>query len=297
LKKLLAILRFINAHPLASKNKLAAYRRFFSWQLSQLLNPGPVIYTVTGQSRIWVEKGMAGATGNIYTGLLEFEEMMFTLHLLRPGDLFGDIGANVGIYMVLAAKNAQADVVAVEPIPSTFEKLKKNIVLNGIEHKVQVYAGGVGQESGYLAFTQSADTVNHVAGVMELMERDDIVSIPVKTIDEIFAVKNPVLLKMDIEGFEWPALLGASQTLNNHSLKGIIIELNGSGKRYNYIDDDIDKLLREKNFLPFSYKPFERNLVPLKKYNSINTIYIRDIDWVKERLRKSASYKITGIDI
>ena len=45
---------------------------------------------------------MTGATGNIYCGLYEFLDMAFLLHFLRNGDLFGDIGSNIGSYTVLA---------------------------------------------------------------------------------------------------------------------------------------------------------------------------------------------------
>ena len=45
---------------------------------------------------------MHGVTGNVYCGLHDFAEMSFMLHLLRAGDLFADIGANVGSYTVLA---------------------------------------------------------------------------------------------------------------------------------------------------------------------------------------------------
>ena len=41
-------------------------------------------------------KGMTGASGNIYFGLHEFEEMGFLLHFLREEDLFIDIGAYIG---------------------------------------------------------------------------------------------------------------------------------------------------------------------------------------------------------
>jgi hypothetical protein len=52
---------------------------------------------------MWATSGMTGATGNLYVGLHEFEEMAFLLHFLRPGDLFADVGANVGSYTILAA--------------------------------------------------------------------------------------------------------------------------------------------------------------------------------------------------
>jgi hypothetical protein len=47
--------------------------------------------------------GMTGATQNIYVGLQEFVDIMLTLHFLRKGDLFLDMGANVGSYTILAS--------------------------------------------------------------------------------------------------------------------------------------------------------------------------------------------------
>jgi Met-10+ like-protein len=87
---------------------------------------------------------MHGATGNIYCGLHEFAEMAFTLHLLRPGDLFADIGANVGSYTVLAAGVCGARVVAVEPGPAAGAALAKNIALNRLGDRVSVAAVALG---------------------------------------------------------------------------------------------------------------------------------------------------------
>ena len=44
-------------------------------------------------SKLAARNGMTGATGNIYCGLHEFVDMAFLLHLLRPSDLFVDVGA------------------------------------------------------------------------------------------------------------------------------------------------------------------------------------------------------------
>jgi hypothetical protein len=43
---------------------------------------------------------MTGATGNVYYGLHEFQDMAFVTHYLREGYLFADIGANIGSYSV-----------------------------------------------------------------------------------------------------------------------------------------------------------------------------------------------------
>ena len=72
-----------------------------------------------GGQRLSIRRGMRGATGNIYVGLHEFADMMLTLNFLREGDLFLDIGANVGSYTVLASGICRAVTWAFEPDPGT----------------------------------------------------------------------------------------------------------------------------------------------------------------------------------
>ena len=50
--------------------------------------------------------------------------------VLRPGDLFLDVGANVGSYTIWAGELG-ADVIALEPAPDTYALLLENIDLNG----------------------------------------------------------------------------------------------------------------------------------------------------------------------
>ena len=61
--------------------------------------------------------------------------MAFVLHLLRPGEHFVDVGANVGSYIVLAGVG-QTRVTAVEPIPATFAHLQHSVALNGMNDHV-----------------------------------------------------------------------------------------------------------------------------------------------------------------
>lgn len=64
--------------------------------------PGPVAVPFVENTRLLVGTGMAGATGNVYAGLHEFQDMAFVLHALRPSSFFLDGGANVGVYTVVA---------------------------------------------------------------------------------------------------------------------------------------------------------------------------------------------------
>ena len=90
------------------------------WQVGSRLLPLGSTLPYVGDTRLFVTRGMTGATGNWYCGLHEVDEMGFVLHALRPGDLFVDVGANIGSYTVLAAGAVGADAIAVEPVPTTF---------------------------------------------------------------------------------------------------------------------------------------------------------------------------------
>lgn len=293
MNQLKQIFIYINHHPLARRHKLKAYYRFFSWQLSQLFFPHEAIYPFAGNTKLVVKKGLTGATGNIYTGLHEFSDMSFLLHFLCKEDLFFDIGANVGSYTVLASGCVGARTVAFEPVPSTFLWLLKNIKINSLQQKVNGLNIGLGSAKSILHFTSSYDTINHVISKNEIQHEKNFVEVQVETFDEV-ASKNgvPVLIKIDVEGFETEVLRGMSGSLKAATLKAVIIELNGSGLRYGYDESWIHQHLKEHHFLPYEYEPFTRSLHLLEQFGSRNTIYIRDPEFVKERLKKAKKIKI-----
>lgn len=157
----LRIARFIASHPLTHDRKLAAFARFVRWQVESRLRSEVVVPWIAG-TRLAARRGMHGVIGNIYCGLHELIEMAFTLHLLRAGDLFDDIGANVGSYTVLAAGVCRARVVAVKPSAVAGAALAKNIALNRLGDRVSVEAAALGNSIEELAFSTGQDTTNHV---------------------------------------------------------------------------------------------------------------------------------------
>ncbi len=210
-------------------------------------------------------------------------------NFLRKDDLFVDIGANVGSYTVLAGGHVGAKVVSIEPLPLTFEHLKRNIAINQIGNNVMAYNFALGNEKGQISFTTTLDTMNHVATGSET----NTIRVPVETLDAILEKeKEPVLLKIDVEGFETNVLNGASSTLNKDQLKAIIIELNGSGLKYGYDEPRLHEKLLAGGYHPYQYNPFERQLTAINKFGTHNTIYIKDPDFVQERIKKADKLKI-----
>ncbi|MCC5929259.1 MAG: FkbM family methyltransferase [Cyclobacteriaceae bacterium] len=220
-------------------------------------------------------------------------EMSFLLHLLQSADTFWDLGANIGSYTILAGKISNAHVLSVEPLPRTFHYLKKNIHINSIEDKVISLNIGLSDKPGELFFTQHHDTVNHVTNP----NNSNALRVSVETCNNLLAksLHCPILMKIDVEGFEFPVLKGADQVLNNPILKAIILELNGLGAKYGYKDEEIDKFLRKFGFQPYTYYPFQRKLEQIDwPFKSANILYLRDVALVRERIKNGMEIHAGG---
>lgn len=279
---------FIHQHPFASRYLFRAYTEFFRWQFQSAFNKDFIVKPFVGDVKFWAKKGLTGITGNIYCGLHEFEDMGFLLHFLRPEDTFYDIGANVGSYTLLASGIAKSNTVCFEPSAGTFQTLSNNIRLNTLEERVRAYNLALGNEAGFLNFTEGEDTTNHV------LKESDIAAfskVEVARLDDLNE-KTPSLIKIDVEGFETEVLKGANAILHDPTFKAIIIELNGSGYRYGFDEKDIHQKLVDLGFAPYQYHPFDRSLNKLDGFTAFNTIYIRDLSFVEERLKTAKAFRL-----
>lgn len=291
------VLHFITEHPLNRDHKLRALLRFAGWQVRSRLHPGPVKYEWIGGVHFKVQRSEYALTGNVYTGLYEFHEMAFLLHILRPEDLYVDVGANVGSYTLLACGVSGARGVAFEPIPDTFERMLENIRLNHLEEQVDCHNLGVGREEGVLLFTSDQNTTNHALAEGESSEHAT--EVRVVNLDSMLINQKPFLLKIDVEGFETPVLEGAMNTLAKPSLKAVIMELNGSGARYGFDEEAILENMLALGFQTYSYDPFTRRLIPLEGKNADagNTLFIRDEPLAAHRLRTARAVSVHGVQL
>ena len=290
--QLLKIIRYIINHPLGRQNKLLVLFKFFIWQFRGLVTNSPYIYQFTSKSKLSITKGMKGASGNIYTGLHEFDEMGFLLHFLRPEDTFVDVGANVGTYTILASAEIGAKSITFEPSPIAFKSLQNNIKLNNIEQKVIAYQIGISKEEKKLYFTNNLDVENHIVKG----EKEDCIIVDVNSLDNLLVDEIPKLIKIDVEGFETDVIIGAKKLISDTKLKGIIIELIGLGEKYGFNEMDVRIMLTEAGFYPYSYNPMTRTLMKVNAIAANNTIYIRDIEFVSNRIKHANTIKILGVN-
>lgn len=291
--RFLKILSFIDAHPLARKNKLKSYFRFFYWQISQRLYPREATLSFTSLTKLVVKRHLIGATGNIYAGLHDFSEMGFLLHFLRKEDRFADIGANVGTYSVLASGHVGASTLAFEPMPKSLDWIKKNIAANNMSSKVTLFPCALGDAKTTVRFSSSLDAENHVIAEGETLDET---LVQVERFDDLcYPSMIPSLVKIDVEGYETAVLKGMELTLANHELKAIIIELNGSGYRYDFDERAIHSNLVRIGFNPYLYDPFTRSLTALSSFGPNNTVYIRDLEFVQQRVQSAEPIRVNGV--
>ncbi len=143
-----------------------------------------------------------------WLGSYEWETQKRIAQEVRRGSVFFDVGANVGFYSLLAALRVGAGrVYAFEPLPANIDFLRQHLEINRIRN-VEVLEVAISDQPG------RADFVSETTRAMGKLEEGGSLSVEVSTLDHLIAearVAPPDCIKMDIEGGEFRALLGATQ--------------------------------------------------------------------------------------
>ena len=146
-------------------------------------------------------------------GVFETEEIEVFLRLLQKASTCIDIGANIGLYTCLAAAQGK-HVVAIEPLSVNLTALYRNLLCNSFLD-IEVFPVGLSGKAGIKRLfggNTGASFVPGWAGASD--KRNELV--PVSTLDLIVQTRfdgQALLIKMDVEGFEYEVLLGAEHTL------------------------------------------------------------------------------------
>ena len=284
IKQVLRIVQSIRHHPLTKERVIEGVIRVANWQIKSHTHH-EVLVPWINNTKLAVKRGMTGATGNVYFGLHEFEDMAFVLHFLRPGDLFCDVGANVGSYTILGAGVCSAQVFAFEPDPDSANALRRNIEINQISNLVTVYEIGLGAFTAEVKFTVGRDTGNRVIEDRSVQGR----TIKISTLDQMTEGCVPAVIKLDVERYEYEVLKGAKNALRSKDLKAIIIEWSKS---------ECIKILNEHGFCRYVYEPIHRSLSQFTRWSGEqNAIFVRDLDFVRRRVETADKFLVLGRSI
>jgi FkbM family methyltransferase len=282
LKKIISTAKFLLEHPLTKSQIVKTLYHYMRWQIGARLINRPVIIPWVDSSKLITGMGESGSTGNLYAGLMDYEDMLFLLHALRPTETFVDIGANIGAYTILASKVIRSPSIAYEAIPETFERLLDQIHINRINDLVCAKNNGVGDKHVNLFFINNLDTMNKVSinGKSENSTQVEMVTLD----DELDKNKN-YFIKIDVEGFEFNVIKGGNYILALPNVMALILELNDSGNEFGYGNDTIHNEIIRLNFTAVKYNPSKRSLSAIDSYNKNgkNTIYVKDLNLMQSR--------------
>jgi FkbM family methyltransferase len=142
--------------------------------------------------------------------------------LLPPGGVAVDVGANIGWHTLLMARQVGTDgrVLAIEANPSVRSQLERNVDLNRLAHVEIVPHAAAECAKTVRFFGPGADDPRSGDGhiVTEEDQQSQLLSIESRTLDAI-VMERPInrldLIKIDVEGYEWPVLQGGERTIAN----------------------------------------------------------------------------------
>jgi FkbM family methyltransferase len=192
-----------------SRLKRGAFRPMLS-RLLNLLRAGPLDVTYQGASFRFYHQASATERGALFNPDYNLEELNFLRAQVGAGGTFVDVGANVGTYaLVLACHVGESGkVIAIEPHPVTFARLKFNNDASRIGQTKLVAAAASGSD-GELMIETDGDNLgaSHIVTGAAGANPVKVPALRLQRIVEEAGVSKVDALKIDIEGFEDRALV------------------------------------------------------------------------------------------
>ena len=214
------VVRYVWRHPANAGKRPQALVRFARHQARGRLLRRRGIARLGESSRLWVDLHRTAASAVMYANPPDLPEMLVWRLELHPGEVFIDVGANVGTYTIWAAELG-AEVIAVEPAADTFALLEENVALNG--YPVTTIRAAAGASCGVARFTTGRDTVN-------CLDPDGPVETRVITIDSLIGDRAVAGMKIDVEGFEIEVLRGCTRALSEQRIRLLQLEWNSASE-------------------------------------------------------------------
>jgi FkbM family methyltransferase len=218
--------RFLIRHSFKGAARLRRY-------LARMLIPtpsGPVVVPTTMGLRLCVDPSHDRAIERAiyYEGVYEAGTLHVVRGILRPGDAFVDVGANIGLISLVGAVavGAAGHVHAFEPLPSTFAILQRNIALNAARN-VHAYPLALGSSDERRPMYQSEPWNRGAASLVVPNSATPAAMVRVATLDGFLAekgIRNVRALKVDVEGWEAEVLIGAKRLLGSREPPILVVE-------------------------------------------------------------------------
>ncbi len=162
-------------------------------------------------------------------GVLEPGTRRVLTSLLHDGDTMVDVGANIGLLCLPAARSVGAGgrVLAFEPVPRLAQLLERSMHLNFVSDQVRVRQAACGDRAGSARLH-----VGRILGHSSLLPLDaarETIDVPLEMLDDQISPGSRVaVVKIDAEGYELPVWRGMRRVLNENAELCVIVEFGPS---------------------------------------------------------------------
>lgn len=214
------VLRYVWTHPANRDARCRAVARAMAFQFRGRLGV-PTLATIGDRSTLLAEPHHHAESKVLYANPPDWSEMLAWRAILRPGDVFVDVGSNAGAYALWAAETG-AEVIAVEPDPAAAARLRRNIARNGYDTRVRVVECALGAASGTAVLSHGRDTTDHLLLAPLATGRP----VRVETLDDLVGERHVAGVKVDVEGAERLVLVGATRALSRGAIAVLQVEWN-----------------------------------------------------------------------
>lgn len=202
----------------------------------------------------------------------------------EKGSVFWDIGANIGLYSVYAAKKKTCDVYAFEPSVFNLELLARNIFINNLTERVSIIPVPLSSEkkANTLRMTTKewggalstfGEFYGYNGNALNSIFEYRVFGITMDDVIKIFNLPQPDFIKIDVDGIEHLVLQGGPLVLQH--IKGLLIEVNDNfikqAEECQRILNDSGLVLKEKRHSEMIDKS------SLDFQNAYNQIWIRGV--------------------
>jgi FkbM family methyltransferase len=210
------------------------------WRVS-----GVMKLELDGLEFLMVARGDDGIADRLYygNGYEEANDLVVFKRLIRKNDVIFDIGANTGVYSLVAGTvSKESRIFSFEPNPFNIARLNQNIDVNQLQN-VTVVPMAVGADAGKVSFTiPLVPGITDTSSVIESFSRASYqgklawrnIEVDQVSVD-LYCMVNRIevvhLLKIDVEGYEVELLNGAKQTIAAHRPVILIETFLGGGRR------------------------------------------------------------------
>ncbi len=215
IREAVQILQLVWTHPANQDRRVRQVWRAICYQARGRLLGKPTLTRIGERSLMWARLHEPSSSKPLYFNPPDYYEMLEWRRWLSRGDLFIDVGANVGYYSLWAAE-CGARVVAIEPSSHTVWQLRANVALN--EYDITVLECAMGASPGVARLTTDEGPMNRLALPGEEGEE-----VTLTTLDLVLDGRS-AYVKVDVETAELAVLMGAHESLLDKRLQLIQME-------------------------------------------------------------------------